>query len=133
MSHSEGTGIAAFTTKSVTNHGSPYTPPGRNKASRGRRSRGVVSTVSSGVVLTTLGTIHPDHVELDVEQGGMEMDDIRIGVDLEILSTAIGGEDGEPLSDQESQEGSPAPAYETYENGSREERGSRQGDRTNAV
>ncbi|KAF6766688.1 hypothetical protein DFP72DRAFT_997781 [Ephemerocybe angulata] len=117
VAHSEGTGIAAFTTKSVTQlHGSPYTPPGRNKSSRGRRSRGVVSTVSSGVVLTTLGTIHPEHLDLDVEQDGMEMDDIRIGVDLEILSTAVGGDDGEPLSDQDSHEGSPAPAYATFEN-----------------
>jgi hypothetical protein len=71
--------------------------------------------MSSGVVLTTLGTIHPDHLELDVEQSGVEMDDIRIGVDLEILSTAVGGDDGEPLSDQESHEGSPAPAYTACE------------------
>ncbi|KAJ2920501.1 hypothetical protein H1R20_g16593, partial [Candolleomyces eurysporus] len=113
VSHSEGTGIAAFTTKSGTQQGSPYTPRGHR--SKGGCSRGIVSTVSSGVVLTTLGTLHPDHLELDVEHGGVEMDDIRIGVDLEILSTAVGGDDGEPLSDQESHEGSPAPAYTTCE------------------
>ena len=81
----------------------------------------MVSTVSSGVVLTTLGTIHADHLELDIiEQDGMEMDDIRIGVDLEILSTAVGGPNGEPLSDNESHEGTPAPAYATFERGSPE-------------
>ncbi|KAJ2914775.1 hypothetical protein MD484_g5647, partial [Candolleomyces efflorescens] len=117
VSHSEGTGIAAFTTKSGTQQGSPYTPRGHHSKGGGRgQSRGIVSTVSSGVVLTTLGTIHPDHLELDVEQSGVEMDDIRIGVDdLDILSTAVGGDDGEPLSDQESHEGSPAPAYTTCE------------------
>jgi hypothetical protein len=80
----------------------------------------MVSSVSSGVVLTTLGTIHPDHLELDVEQDGLEMDDIRIGVDLEVLSTAVGGPNGEPLSDNESHEGTPAPAYATFENTSPE-------------
>ncbi|TFK30935.1 hypothetical protein FA15DRAFT_580312, partial [Coprinopsis marcescibilis] len=116
VSHSEGTGIAAFTTKSVTQHGSPYTPPGRrNKSGGGYRSRGMVSTLSSGVVLTTLGTIHPDPLDLDIERDVAEMDDPRIGVDLEILSTAIGGDDGEPLSDSDSRNGSPAPAYNSLE------------------
>ncbi|KAJ3511005.1 hypothetical protein NMY22_g15794 [Coprinellus aureogranulatus] len=101
VAHSDSTGIAAFTTKSG---GSQWLAV---YASRMRRS--------SGVVLTTLGTIPPNH--LDFEQDGLEMDDIRIGVDLEILSTAVGGPNGEPVSDSESQEGSPAPAYATFENG----------------
>jgi len=119
---SEGTGIAAFTTKSGSQLDSPYSPAGhRNKEGRRNNSRGFVSTVStSGVVLTTLGTIHPDHLELGVQQEGVEMEDIRIGVDLEILSAAIGGDDGEPLSDLGSQEGSPAPAYSSLNQASRE-------------
>lgn len=124
VSHSEGTGIAAFTTKSIPQQGSPYTPPGhRGKSGTGRyrRSHGMVSTISSNVVLTTLGTIHPD-VDIDVEQDLVEMEDIRLGLDLGSLSTAIGGDDGEPLSEGDSQGGSPAPAYHSLELGFRDQR-----------
>ncbi|KAG2022913.1 hypothetical protein CC2G_000629 [Coprinopsis cinerea AmutBmut pab1-1] len=120
VSHSEGTGIPAFTTKSVTHHG-PYSPPGRrgNKSGGRYQSRG---TLSSGIVLTTLGTIHQDPMDIDVERDVADMDDGRIGVDLEILSTAIGGEDGEPLSDSESHGGTPAPAYNSLDHGYRDRR-----------
>ncbi|KIK07231.1 hypothetical protein K443DRAFT_129234 [Laccaria amethystina LaAM-08-1] len=124
VSHSEGTGIAAFTTKSIPQQGSPYTPPGhRGKSGTGRyrRSHGMVSTISSNVVLTTLGTIHPD-VDIDVEQDLVEMEDIRLGLDLGSLSTAIGGDDGEPLPEGDSQGGSPAPAYHSLELGFRDQR-----------
>ncbi|KIM47445.1 hypothetical protein M413DRAFT_22112 [Hebeloma cylindrosporum] len=126
VSHSEGTGIAAFTTKSMTQHGSPYTPPGhRSKGSR-YRTRGVVSTISSNVVLTTLGSIHPDHMDLDLEQDVVEMEDIRLGLGMDLgnLSTAVGGDDGEPLPEDEGRRFgrhrcSPAPAYDSLEMGFR--------------
>jgi hypothetical protein len=59
----------------------------------------VVSTISSNVVLTTLGTIYPDHMDVDLERDVVEMEDIYfgLGMDLGSLSTAIGGDDGEPL------------------------------------
>ncbi|KAF8167319.1 hypothetical protein B0H34DRAFT_792058 [Crassisporium funariophilum] len=132
VSHSEGTGIAAFTTKSMTQQGSPYTPPGQRSKSRGSRygrNRGVVSTISSNVVLTTLGTIHPEHMDIDLERDAteMEMEDIRFGIGMDPylghLSTAIGGDDGEPLPDGETHShrsgDSPAPAYNTLEIGFR--------------
>ena len=121
MSHSEGTGIAAFTTKSITQHGSPFTPPGRRSkgvlANYGRHSRGL-NTIGSNVVLSTLGSIPPD-VDLDIERDLAEMDDIRLGLgmDLGSLSTAIGGDDGEPLPEGELQGGSPAPAYHSVGRG----------------
>ncbi|KAH9486229.1 hypothetical protein JR316_0000293 [Psilocybe cubensis] len=128
VSHSEGTGIAAFTTKSMTQQGSPYTPPGHRTKSGSRygRSRGIVSTISSNVVLTTLGSIHPDHMDIDIEQDVVEMDDIRYGMGMPLgtLSAAVGGDDGEPLPDgdgysQSHRRDSPAPAYQTLEMGNR--------------
>ncbi|PPR03796.1 hypothetical protein CVT24_007476 [Panaeolus cyanescens] len=132
VSHSEGTGMAAFTTKSMTQQGSPYTPPGHRSKGGGnryRRTRGVVSTISSNhVVLTTLGSIiHPDPMDLDLEQDVVELDDIRLGLgmDLGSLSTAIGGDDGEPLpegdmnseieEDRPRRRVSPAPAYNSLD------------------
>ncbi|KAF8808162.1 hypothetical protein BYT27DRAFT_7099218 [Phlegmacium glaucopus] len=128
VSHSEGTGIAAFATKSITQQGSPYTPPGqrtKNHGSRFGRGHGVVSTVSSNVVLTTLGTIYPDHMDMDLERDVVEMEEIRfgLGMDLGSLSTAIGGDDGEPLPEgghHSHRHGeSPAPPYNTLEMGFR--------------
>ncbi|KAJ7293003.1 hypothetical protein C8J57DRAFT_1267847 [Mycena rebaudengoi] len=106
VSHSEGTGIAAFTTKSMTQQQcSPFTPPNhRSKSGIYSRSR----IADSNIVLSTLGSIPPD---MDIEQDVAELEDIRLGLgmDLGSLSTAIGGDDGEPMS--EGKEGSPAPAY----------------------
>lgn len=125
VSHSEGTGIAAFTTKSMTQQQcSPFTPPGhRSKGGYGRYSRGVLGTVGSNVLLSTLGSIPPD-IGLDTEQDMVEMDDIRfgLGLDLGSLSTAIGGDDGEPLPEGESESSTPAPAYHSLEMGFREGR-----------
>lgn len=72
--------------------------------------------MSTNIVLTTLGSIPPD-IEVDVEQGGLELEDIRLGLNLHLgnLNTAIGGDDGEPIADNESQGGSPAPAYNSLE------------------
>ncbi|KAF9469843.1 hypothetical protein BDZ94DRAFT_1278975 [Collybia nuda] len=125
VSHSEGTGIAAFTTKSMTQQQcSPFTPPGhRNKSGTGgygrHHSRGMINTTSSNVLLSTLGSI-PDIVD-DMEQDVVEMDNVHIelGMDLGSLSTAVGGDDGEPIAEGESHSGSPAPAYHSLEIGFR--------------
>ena len=100
---------------------SPFTPPGhRSKGSYGRRSRGVIGTVGSNVLLSTLGSIPPD-MDLDIEQDMVEMDDIRLGLGLDLgsLSTAVGGDDGEPLPEGESHSATPAPAYNLLETGFR--------------
>jgi hypothetical protein len=51
----------------------------------------------------------------------MEMEDIRLGLNLHLgsLNTAVGGDDGEPIPDNESNDGSPAPAYQSLEMGYR--------------
>jgi hypothetical protein len=98
---------------------SPFTPPGhRSKGGYGRRSRGVIGTIGSNVLLSTLGSIPPD-LDLDIEQDMVEMDDIRLGLDLGSLSTAVGGDDGEPLPEGESHSATPAPAYNSLEMGFR--------------
>ena len=85
----------------------------------------MVSTISSNVVLTTLGTIYPDHMDMDLERDVVEMEEIRLGLgmDLGTLSTAIGGDDGEPLPEGEHHSHrygeSPAPPYNTLEIGFR--------------
>ncbi|KAJ7459091.1 hypothetical protein B0H11DRAFT_2060397 [Mycena galericulata] len=111
VSHSEGTGIAAFTTKSLTQQQcSPFTPPNhRTKSGGGIYSRNTRIT-DSNIVLSTLGSIQP---EMDIEQDVAELENIRLGLGLDLgsLSTAIGGDDGEPMSDEKDEEGSPAPAY----------------------
>lgn len=108
----------------MTQQGSPYTPPGhRTKNGSRYRSRGVVSTINSNVVLTTLGSIRPHHMDIDLERDVVEMEEIRLGLgmDLGSLSTAIGGDDGEPLPESEGHRGrhrgSPAPAYHSLEMG----------------
>ncbi|KAF8899020.1 hypothetical protein BD779DRAFT_53747 [Infundibulicybe gibba] len=120
VSHSEGTGIAAFATKSITQQQcSPFAPPGRRNKSAAYGRRGMTATMESNVVLSTLGSIPPD--EMDIEQDMVEMEDIRLGLgmDLGSLSTAIGGDDGEPLAEGESHAGTPAPAYNSLEMGFR--------------
>ncbi|KAJ7204336.1 hypothetical protein GGX14DRAFT_460036 [Mycena pura] len=107
VSHSEGTGIAAFTTKSGTQQQcSPFTPPHhRTKSAIYSRSTRVTG---SNIILSTLGSVIPD---VDIEQDIAELENIRfgLGMDLGSLSTAIGGDDGEPICEKD--EGSPAPAY----------------------
>jgi hypothetical protein len=113
----------------MTQQGSPYTPPGhRSKTGSRYRNRGVVSTIGSNVVLTTLGSIHPDHMDIDIERDVVEMEEIRLGLGMDLgnLSTAIGGDDGEPLPEGEGhrgrRRGSPAPAYYSLEMGFRSNR-----------
>lgn len=115
--------MAAFTTKSVSQQDSPFTPPNpRGKSAAGRyRNRGTASIISTNVVLTTLGSIPPD-ADADVEQGDMEMKDVRLGLNLRLgnLSSAIGGNDDGQFPDNESTGGSPAPAYNSLEMGYRD-------------
>ncbi|KAJ6575448.1 hypothetical protein B0H19DRAFT_1254998 [Mycena capillaripes] len=107
VSHSEGTGIAAFTTKSMTQQQcSPFTPPNHRTKIYTRNAR----VTDSNIVLSTLGSIPPD---MDIEQDIAELENIRLGLGLDLglsMSTAVGGDDGEPICD-EKEEGSPAPAY----------------------
>lgn len=134
VSHSEGTGMAAFTTKSITqNTSSPFTPP-HNKSGMGVGYCGGrhVRTVDSNIVLSTLGSIHHD-LEMSVDQEDAEMDDIRLGMGMDMgsLSTAIGGDDGEPITDSSRRTSgdsshemthtprTPAPAYRALELGFR--------------
>ncbi|KAF9041776.1 hypothetical protein BDZ89DRAFT_1009578 [Hymenopellis radicata] len=112
VSHSEGTGMAAFATKSVThNTSSPFTPPHRSN---------------------TVGCISAD-LEMSLDHDETESDDIRLGMGLDLgsLSTAVGGDDGEPIPDSSrrtSGESShdlthtprtPAPSYRALEFGLR--------------
>ncbi|KAF8078929.1 hypothetical protein FPV67DRAFT_1466873 [Lyophyllum atratum] len=123
VSHSEGTGIAAFTTKSLTQQQcSPFTPPAHRKSATGgygRHTRGM-NTASSNIMLSTLGSIHPD-MDLDIEQDVADLEAIHLGMgmDLGSLSTAMGGDDGEPIAEGDSHGGSPAPAYHALEIGFR--------------
>lgn len=99
---------------------SPFTPPHRNKSASGGYSRRGMHTVSSNIMLSTLGSIHHD-TDMDIEQDIAEMDAIHLGmgIDLGSLSTAVGGDDGEPIVDSEDHGGTPAPAYQPLEMGFR--------------
>ncbi|KAL1722206.1 hypothetical protein EV715DRAFT_248082 [Schizophyllum commune] len=104
VSHSEGTGIAAFATKSgmTQNTGSPYTPPNRfgTRSKIGARfnPRIGMSTVDS-TVLSSMGSIPPDCAELgiDIEHDVVEMDKIGMGYDLGSLTASA--EDGDAIMD----------------------------------
>lgn len=131
--------MAAFTTKSLTqNQCSPFTPPNHRSKSASYGGYGGTRharTLDSNIVLSTLGSIPPD---MSLEQDVVEMENIRLGLgmDLGSLSTAVGGDDGEPLADESGLSGlrddvsqapshssrSPAPAYRTLEMGFRPNR-----------
>uniref|UniRef100_A0A0W0FB79 Uncharacterized protein n=1 Tax=Moniliophthora roreri TaxID=221103 RepID=A0A0W0FB79_MONRR len=102
VSHSEGTGIAAFTTKSGTRHQcSPFTPPHPRSKSVGfgygnRHTR----AFDSNIVLSTVGSVAVDPLDISIEQDVSDFDNSGLGfglADLGSLSTAIGGDDGEPI------------------------------------
>jgi len=87
--------------KSVTQQGSPFTPPGHHSNKNTSRAyicctRGITTTttVSSNILLSTIGSIPPDSMDLDLEQDAIEM------MELGSLSTVIGGQDGEPVSEE---------------------------------
>jgi hypothetical protein len=84
---------------------SPFTPPNHRSKLYTRSAR----ITDSNIVLSTLGSIPPD---MDIEQDVAELENIRLGLGLDLgasLSTAVGGDDGEPIDEKD--EGSPAPAY----------------------
>ncbi|KAJ3932599.1 MAG: hypothetical protein NXY57DRAFT_917962 [Lentinula lateritia] len=134
VSHSDGTGMAAFTTKSVTQN-SPFTPPHMRHKSSGYGAYGSrhARAIDSNIVLSTLGSIVADPMDLSLDQDLAESES-RIGYGMD-FSTAIGGDDGEPipmaehsselisrddLSDRDSPSiKTPAPTYRTLEMGFR--------------
>ncbi|KAJ3763397.1 hypothetical protein EV360DRAFT_91875 [Lentinula raphanica] len=121
VSHSDGTGMAAFTTKSVTQN-SPFTPPHmRHKSSAyGAYGSRHARAIDSNIVLSTLGSIVADPMDFSLEQDLAESES-RLGYGMD-FSTAIGGDDGEPLSMAEHNSPSiktPAPTYRTLEMGFR--------------
>ncbi|KIY51322.1 hypothetical protein FISHEDRAFT_70962 [Fistulina hepatica ATCC 64428] len=90
VTQSEGTGMAAFTTKSGTlNNSSPFTPPSS------RFPKGFGGFSHSG----TRGSIPQDEYDIDIERDIVEMNNIPFGLGMELgsLNTAVGGEDGEPI------------------------------------
>ncbi|KAK7465432.1 hypothetical protein VKT23_005410 [Stygiomarasmius scandens] len=130
VTFSEGTGPGAFTAKSVTQN-SPFTPPHyRAKSSAyGAYGSRYARAIDSNVVLSTLGSI-PDHMDMSMEHDISELEDIRkgLGGDLGTLSTAVGGDDGEPIEtdmDSDRRSGrslnirSPIPSYRVLEMGFR--------------
>lgn len=124
--------MAAFTAKSFTqNTASPFTPPHHRSKSGGGQYNS--RHADSNIVLSTLGSIHHDSTA-DHDLG--EIDDVPEGMHLPLsmelgsLSTAIGGDDGEPIPDDCSQAPSqatsrfpipmpPIPAYRALELGFR--------------
>jgi hypothetical protein len=96
VSHSEGTGMSEFTTKrggaNVGNRGKP----GR------ARLRGPASTLTSNVMLSTVGSIHPDVEAAEVELDAMHFE----------LGIGYAGESTRSLGS-----GSVAPAYNSVELG----------------
>ncbi|KIK49470.1 hypothetical protein CY34DRAFT_113970 [Suillus luteus UH-Slu-Lm8-n1] len=100
-SHSEGTGVSAFATKSgvaLSNAGH------RGKPGR-RRHRGPGSTATSGVMLSTIGSIAPDLEAADVELDEMHFE----------LGMGYGGESTRSLGSVDN--ATPAPAYNSIEMG----------------
>jgi hypothetical protein len=123
VSHSEGTGIAAFTTKSNNSgviggsDGSPYVPTQRLKNDRSfgqthpRNGPGAPSTIGSNI-LTSIGSILP---ELDQEED-LEMDNMSIGLGFG-RKGSMKTVRGEGSSGEGSDVMSPAPAYNSLEMG----------------
>ncbi|ESK90938.1 hypothetical protein Moror_16439 [Moniliophthora roreri MCA 2997] len=121
VSHSEGTGIAAFTTKSGTRHQcSPFTPPHPRSKSVGfgygnRHTR----AFDSNIVLSTVGSVAVDPLDISIEQDVSDFDNSGLGfglADLGSLSTAIGDSDSD-LDTPSSR--SPGPGFRTLEMGFR--------------
>ncbi|KII93599.1 hypothetical protein PLICRDRAFT_131547 [Plicaturopsis crispa FD-325 SS-3] len=107
VSHSEGTGIAAFTTKSNTQN-SPFSAAemaGRSPRNKYTRPNRTTTNISSAVILSTIGTIvHPEDLDLEAERDAVELNDLRMqGLGRSTTRTTEGG--------------SPAPAYHSLEMG----------------
>jgi hypothetical protein len=121
VSHSEGTGIAAFTTKygSSAEPGSPFAAYQRYKNRDLDRSkgRGMVSTVNSAVMLSTMGS-----VVVDADQDSDSVDMVRmqgLGIAIGRTSTKNIGEGDKVSQGRKSYHGHdqeiPAPTYHAVE------------------
>ncbi|KAH0838057.1 hypothetical protein J3R83DRAFT_6297 [Lanmaoa asiatica] len=111
VSHSEGTGVGAFATKSgvtTSSNGPPHVKRGR----LGVRHRGPGSTVASNIMLSTIGSIQPDLEVADVELDEMHFES----------GMGFAGDSSRTLGSLEHT--SPAPAYNSIEMGSPAGRGS---------
>ncbi|KAG0707440.1 hypothetical protein DFH29DRAFT_625320 [Suillus ampliporus] len=102
VSHSEGTGVSAFATKSgVTTSNAGHRKPGRG------RHRGPGSTITSNVMLSTIGSIQPD-----IEAAEVELDEMHFELGM---GYAASGESTRSLGSVEN--ATPAPAYNSIEMG----------------
>lgn len=101
VSHSEGTGIGVFATKSGITSSNPGHPGKRGTA----RHRGPGSTMTSNVVLSTIGSIQPD-----VEAADVELDEMH-------FETSMGFAGASTRTLESLREASPAPAYNSIEGG----------------
>ncbi|KAF8560075.1 hypothetical protein OG21DRAFT_1400902 [Imleria badia] len=111
VSHSEGTGVGAFATKSgVTT--SSNGPPHVKRGGLGIRHRGPGSTIASNIMLSTVGSIQPDLEVADVELDEMHFES----------GMGFAGDSSRTLGSLEN--ASPAPAYNSVEMGSAAGRGS---------
>ena len=111
VSHSEGTGVGAFATKSgVTT--SSNGPPHVKRGGLGIRHRGPGSTVASNIMLSTIGSIQPDLEVADVELDEMHFES----------GMGFAGDSSRTLGSLEHT--SPAPAYNSIDVGSPAGRGS---------
>ncbi|KIJ22045.1 hypothetical protein PAXINDRAFT_105804 [Paxillus involutus ATCC 200175] len=111
VSHSEGTGIGAFATKSgvtSSSNGAPHVKRG----GLGIRHRGPGSTIASNVMLSTIGSIQPDLEAPDVELDEMHFES----------GMGFAGDSSRTLGSLEHT--SPAPAYNSIEMGFTTRRGS---------
>lgn len=101
VSHSEGTGVSAFATKSgvVTSHSGHRGKPGRG------RHRGPGSTIASNIMLSTIGSIQPD-----LEAAEVELDEMHFE-----LGVGYSGDSTRSLGSVEN--ATPAPAYNSIEMG----------------
>ncbi|KIJ66246.1 hypothetical protein HYDPIDRAFT_86277 [Hydnomerulius pinastri MD-312] len=111
VSHSEGTGVGAFATKSGVSGGSNG-PPHTKRGGFGTRHRGPGSTIASNVMLSTIGSIHPD-----IEAPDVELDEMHFESGM-----GFAGDSSRTLGSLE--HASPAPAYNAIEMGFAARRGS---------
>ncbi|KAG1885526.1 hypothetical protein F4604DRAFT_1615715 [Suillus subluteus] len=103
VSHSEGTGVSAFATKSgvITSNAGHRGKPGRG------RHRGPGSTITSNVMLSTIGSIPPD-----LEAAEVELDEMHFE-----LGMGYGGDSTRSESLGSVENATPAPAYNSIEMG----------------
>ncbi|KAG6380915.1 hypothetical protein JVT61DRAFT_5307 [Boletus reticuloceps] len=105
VSHSEGTGLGAFATKSGVT-ASSNGPPHVKRGGLGIRHRGPGSTIASNIMLSTVGSIQPD-----LEVAEVELDEMHFESGM-----GFAGDSSRTLGSLDHT--SPAPAYDSVEMGS---------------